>query len=141
MHEDITVYHLQPERPATPTDLVVTLQQHIADGIDDGATCLMFSPEAGAQFAAALHAPGCAMAYYYLHGQRNYAMRLDNDVTVPDWTISVHGSTATANACVLQWKNDSWDNLAGYPDPGPALGHLTLARAGGGWMIVGYQSC
>jgi hypothetical protein len=136
--------HLQLARelPANPPDVAVALTEFIGDGgpSADGFACLMFSPTAADELAAALDTASCPAAIQALHNQVSDPGTYINAVTIPPDIWSTSGDTGSLNGCAVTWTG----LLVQEPPtrPGPLPGHLTLSRQDGkGWLITGYQGC
>lgn len=129
------------ELPGTPPEVAVAFVTLLAEGgltaAQDG--CLLFSPQAGAQFAADHKASSCAAAMLRLRAQVTDPGTYATGLTVPDTAWVEDGTTATVNGCALNWNGLFTET----PEtPGPLPGLLTLTQMDGyGWRITGYQPC
>jgi hypothetical protein len=134
---------LSRELPATPSDVTSALVDLIADGTPAaaGMACLMFSPIAAAQFAAANHRATCAQAIERLHSQVIDANTYVTDLTLPDDGSTAHLDQADVNECAVTW-NGFYAETPGSADPGPRPGRMTMRRLDGhGWLITTYAPC
>jgi hypothetical protein len=132
---DYTVRQLLPTSPAS-----ALITQHVMiSRHDDTTACLLMSPDARTQFAAAYGAPDCQPA------MRQLAAAVTNPARyqvphVPDQAIVAGTTVATASGCAVTWTLPS--DTTPLPDPGPRLGTLTLTRQGtGGYLITSYKPC
>lgn len=129
--------------PLSPVDAVSTWVDMIGNGTPNaaGLACLMFSPTAAIEFAAANHAAGCAQAVAQFHGRVTDANIYESDLTVPDNSWVVQGDRAEVSGCAVDWTG-FFTETPDTATPGPRPGRMTMQRLyGNGWQVTDYRAC